>query len=287
MPVHSFGGAWTERKLSVIRRYLEVYAQALKNQPFQRVYVDAFAGTGARQQRRDETLPLLELPEFSAVAKGSVRLALEVIPPFHHYVFIERVSRRASELSALARQFPDQSIEVVNADANKAIGDFCKRSNWRSTRGVVFLDPYGMQVSWQTLVAISRTRALDAWVLFPTGIGLNRLLTKRGEIPRAWQDSLDRFLGTPDWRTAFYKTTNTPDLFEGIRQASVKDANASKLEEFIVARLRTIFPVVMEKGIALTNSKGQSMYLLCFVSANPSPRVRALATRLAQWSAEV
>jgi three-Cys-motif partner protein len=44
MPVHSFGGAWTERKLSVVRRYLEIYAQALKNQPFQRIYVDAFAG---------------------------------------------------------------------------------------------------------------------------------------------------------------------------------------------------------------------------------------------------
>ena len=100
MSVHSFGGAWTERKLSVVRRYLERYAQALKNQPFQRIYIDAFAGTGDRTDKRRETLPLLDLPEFEAVAKGSARLALEVEPPFHRYVLIERATRRASELAA-------------------------------------------------------------------------------------------------------------------------------------------------------------------------------------------
>ena len=106
MSVHSFGGAWTERKLSVVRRYLEMYAQALKNQAFQRVYIDAFAGTGDRTDKRREAVPLLDLPEFEAVAKGSARLALEVEPPFHRYVFIERASHRASELTALKSEFP-------------------------------------------------------------------------------------------------------------------------------------------------------------------------------------
>jgi hypothetical protein len=45
-----------------VRRYLESYARALKNQPFQRVYIDAFAGTGDRTDKRRETLPLLDLP---------------------------------------------------------------------------------------------------------------------------------------------------------------------------------------------------------------------------------
>jgi hypothetical protein len=31
MPIHSFGGAWTEHKLSVLRQYLEIYVHALKN----------------------------------------------------------------------------------------------------------------------------------------------------------------------------------------------------------------------------------------------------------------
>jgi len=286
MAAQLFGGPWTERKLSVVRRYLETYAQALKNQAFERIYIDAFAGSGARTDKRRLDLPLLDLPEFASVAKGSTRIALGVEPPFHRYIFIERVAGRASQLSILKSEFPNRNITIVNADANDAIKDICTRTNWQATRGVAFLDPYGLQVSWDTIVAISRTRALDAWILFPTGMGLNRLLTKRGIIRKEWQSTLDRFLGTPEWRSAFYKTERTPDLFDASRQRSMKTAETEKFEIFILSRLRTIFAVVLDKSVALTNTKGQTMYLLCFVSANPSPAVRTLATRLAGWAAK-
>ena len=45
-----FGGDWTERKLNILAGYLKAYNIALKNQPFIRVYIDAFAGTGYRQR---------------------------------------------------------------------------------------------------------------------------------------------------------------------------------------------------------------------------------------------
>jgi three-Cys-motif partner protein len=284
MSVHSFGGAWTERKLSVVRCYLEIYAQALKNQAYQRVYIDAFAGTGDRTDKRRETLPLLDLPEFDAVAKGSACLALEVEPPFHRYVFVERASRRASELTALKSEFPSREIEIINEDANDAIAALCKATNWRNTRGVVFLDPYGLQVTWDTLVAIVHTGALDVWVLFPSGMDLNRLLTKSGDIPQEWQETLDQSLGTKEWRSAFYRSEQEADLFEGPRSKTVKDANPMKLEKFYLDCLRKIFPTVMNNCVRLTNSKDQTMYLLCFASANRSPKVKALATRLADWA---
>lgn len=284
---HAFGGAWTERKLSVVRAYLAMYASALKKQPFQRIYIDAFAGTGDRTDKRRETLPLLDLPEFDAVAKGSARLALEVEPPFHRYFLIERASRRASELTSLKAEFANRNIEIINAEANDAIAALCKATSWKSTRGVVFLDPYGLQVTWSTLVSIAKTGAVDVWVLFPSGMGLNRLLTKSGDIPPEWQDTLDRSLGTKDWRGAFYRSEEVADLFEGERSTTVKDAHPAKLEKFYLDRLRTIFPIVMSKCVRLTNSKDQTMYLLCFASANRSPKVKALATRLAAAAAKV
>ncbi len=286
MPVHSFGGAWTERKLSVVRRYLETYAQALKNQSFQRIYIDAFAGTGDRANKRRETSSLLSGSELDAVMKGSARLALEVEPPFHRYVLIERVARRASALMALKEEFPRRNIDVIEDDANVAIDRLCRTTTWRNTRGVVFLDPYGLQVTWSTLVAISRTKALDVWILFPSGMGLNRLLTKSGDIPEEWQSTLDRSLGTATWRDAFYRSEKETDFF-GSRNKIVKDADPTKVQEFYLDRLRTIFPVVMNKCVRLTNSKEQTMYLLCFASANPHSKVRSLATRLAGWAAEV
>lgn len=47
-----FGGSWTEKKLNILKKYLDSYNTALKNKPFKRVYIDAFAGTGYRQQKK-------------------------------------------------------------------------------------------------------------------------------------------------------------------------------------------------------------------------------------------
>jgi three-Cys-motif partner protein len=286
MSRHVFGGAWTERKLSVIKRYLQIYSQALKSQPFQRIYVDAFAGTGDRTDKRHVVQPTFDLPELDRVMKGSARLALEVEPPFHRYILIERATKRVSELEALKSEFPNRSIEIVNADANKAIDALCQTTNWQNTRGVVFLDPYGLQLTWGTLLAISHTKALDVWVLFPSGMGLNRLLTRTGDIQQEWQDTLDRSLGTHEWRATFYRNEDVEDLFEGTRSHTIKDAGGGKMEKFYLERLRSIFPVVSGACVRLTNSKDQTMYLLCFASANPHPKVKSLATRLAGWAAK-
>ena len=45
---HAFGGDWTAVKLAVLARYLAAYATALKKQPFAKLYIDAFAGSGYR-----------------------------------------------------------------------------------------------------------------------------------------------------------------------------------------------------------------------------------------------
>ena len=45
---HIFGGVWTEQKLERVAKYLRAYTTALKNQPFELLYIDAFAGTGYR-----------------------------------------------------------------------------------------------------------------------------------------------------------------------------------------------------------------------------------------------
>lgn len=129
-----------------------------KSQPFKRVYNDAFAGTGDRTEKRRENLPLFELPELDAVTKGSARLALEVDPPFDDYVLIERAVGRASELTALVEAYPDRKITIVNADANQAIADLCRTTNWQKTRGVVFLDPYGLQVDGTRLLRLATRR---------------------------------------------------------------------------------------------------------------------------------
>ena len=51
----------------------------------------------------------------------------------------------------------------------------------------LFLDPYGMQVEWETIRSIASTQAIDLWVLFPLGMGMSRVLVKSGQIPDSWR----------------------------------------------------------------------------------------------------
>src|SRR5688572_7029548 len=95
---HQFGGEWTTRKLEVLAGYLQGYTNALKNQPFQKLYIDAFAGTGYRDARRanegdllhNTLFPDMADPEPQSFLEGSARLALQVNPQFDRYIFIER-----------------------------------------------------------------------------------------------------------------------------------------------------------------------------------------------------
>jgi three-Cys-motif partner protein len=277
---HQFGGPWTVEKLDALRAYLIGYAQALKHQNFRRYYIDAFAGTGDRTFKRQEAATLMEIPELDDMTKGSARVALEIEPPFDRYIFIEKGQRRSSALEHLKAEYPGRDTKILNEDANAAVQRICRNTDWSSNRAVLFLDPYGMQVSWETLVAVATTKAIDVWMLYPTGMGLNRLLTKTGEIPAEWEQALDRSLGCHDWREAFYRVKETTDLFGHASTERIKDAGTQKFETFLLDRLRTIFAGVAPETLPMRNSRGQVMYLLCFACGNP--RGVDLAVRIAR-----
>ena len=71
----------------------------------------------------------------------------------------------------LTTEFPARavSIEVRAGDANTAIRDLCKAWDKRGTRGVLFLDPFGMQVEWSTIEAIAAIAAMKFEVLNRNG----------------------------------------------------------------------------------------------------------------------
>ena len=70
----------------------------------------------------------------------------------------------------------------------------CARRIGVPTARCFFSNPYGMQVEWTTIEAIAATKAIDLWILFPLGIGVNRLLTKSGDIPESWRKRLELLL---------------------------------------------------------------------------------------------
>jgi len=172
MVAHEFGGGWTSDKLDRVRKYLEAYTIIFDRNERARklfpIYVDAFAGTGYRSMAQAtsemaEMLPELTEPDNEEFLKGSARIALEVEPSFKRYIFIEKDPERSKELEGLKSEFPQHAhkIQVKNKDANPFLMNWCRETDWRLTRAVVFLDPYGMQVEWQVIETIARTKGID------------------------------------------------------------------------------------------------------------------------------
>ena len=156
---------------------------------------------------------------------------------------------------------------------------WCQATDWSRTRAVVFLDPYGMQVEWTTIAAMGSTQGIDLWILFPLGVGVNRLLLKGGPPRGPWADRLTRIFGTDEWQNVFYRKSGQQKLFGGPPD-TVKDTDFERIAQFWVDRLKAIFPAVAPTPLPLRNSKGVPIYLLSFAAANP--RGGKTAVKIAQ-----
>jgi three-Cys-motif partner protein len=282
---HRFGGTWTERKLAALRDYLVQYQVIFTSNPaaqkLRTVYVDAFAGTGIRDTGIDKkTVSLFGYSdETRAFQQGSARVALSLDDKFHHYVFIDSKAAHIEALRALVERELSEFAslcEFVHEDANRWLKTWCAGQDWRKQRAVVFLDPYGMSVAWDTIEAIAKTKAIDLWILFPFAIGANRMTPSDVLPEKEWAMILTKVFGTVDWMNRFYNKKSETDLFGAQRNSITKIVGADEILEYFLERLRTVFPHVVQEPMILYNSNNSPMYALCFAAGNPKGGTTAL-----------
>lgn len=293
MITHQFGGTWTQEKLERVRSYLVEYTKIFTRNPsaqfYSTIYVDALAGTGYRTDSRtakyqDSLFPELNEADAQEFLKGSTRIALEVEPSFDRFVFVEKMEDRVEDLRVLRSQFPEKAgkIEILQGDCNQQLKKWCNETDWKTHRSVVFLDPYGMQISWDLIETLARTCAIDLWILFPLGMAVNRMLTKGVRPPEGWASTLTRLFGSDDWREEFYRTQIVDDLFGDQHTIEVKDADFKKIGTYFVQRLRSVFADVVDNPLPLRNSKNVPLFLLCFAAGNAkgAPIAKRIASHI-------
>jgi three-Cys-motif partner protein len=280
-----FGGSWTDQKLDILKNYLDNYNKALKNQPFKRVYIDAFAGTGYRQKRKQPCsikgfFEEYEQDESKQFLKGSAKLALEATPSFNEYIFIESDQAKIKELEKLRQTHPAKAkqIEIIQSDANEFIQNYCKNEDWKNTRAVLFLDPFATEVEWITIEAIAKTRGIDVWILFPL-MAVNRLLAKDPE--KIFYDCLNKIFGTEDWFENFYKTKKLDDIFGQSVEKIDKVCDFESIGDFYKKRLKTLFPGVAEKPKIFYNSRRSPLFQFFFAASNRNGA--PIALRIAEY----
>ena len=272
---HGFGGAWTLLKLAALEKYLSAFTVALSKQNFRLVYIDGFAGTG----RCD-----VKIDGGSTSVDGSARIALQTSPPFDHFCFIELLPTKLASLQTLEGTYPNRSIEIIQDDANAALRNLCGKHDWKNTRAVLFLDPYGLHVEWETLEAIAQTGAIDVWYLFPYS-GLYRQTAKKAEnLDPDKEAAITRCLGTDEWRKQFYEPVKQLSIFgdEGESRA----ASHGEMLKYVSERLKGVFPAVSDPKIFYQSNgsapSGAPLFALYFAASNPSPKAIGLAMKIAK-----
>ncbi len=282
MTANDFGGDWTLQKLEILRRYLDVYTTALKNQPFDLVYVDAFAGTGYWKPRSG--FAASEYEDYQGLLEGSAALALEVRDkPFDSFVFVEADAERSESLRALRRKHAGRDIQVITEDANTALPAFCEGMG-AYDRAVAFLDPFATQCSWHMVEAVARTRKIDCWILFPLS-AISRLMPVGSEPPPRFVPILDEVFGGRDYWRQIYAPSPQARLF-GDESGQERPQGSAGIAALYRKRLESAFANVAPTSRILRNSNNVPMFELFFAASNERgarPAVRIADYILKEW----
>jgi three-Cys-motif partner protein len=308
----SFGGHWSDVKLSAVKAYFTAFNQALSKTSFTRVYIDAFAGGGrVRSPVAKKSSPEGSIEgdwfdsgedqlglsdpndphglESEVLRHGSPLLALEASPEFHEFIFIERNPATLKLLEEQVKGSPalrGRPVEFICDDANAALSRIC-RPDWKKTRrATVFLDPFALHIRWTTLEAIARTEGMDMWMLFPA-MAVNRMLPRSAEVPEVWAKRLDDTFGDSSWREEFFAAPEVlpdndffPEHLENRKEAKLDDP-FGRLSRYVTRRLKTVFADAVEEPLLLKTAGRAPLFLLCFAVANE--RGAPIAKRIAAY----
>jgi three-Cys-motif partner protein len=253
-------GRWSEEKLGLLEKYLRAYAVIMSKQKQRWLkafhYVDAFAGSGQPKAKDEERY-----------IAGSPLRALQCEPRFDGHWFIELLPWRAKSLQALQSQFPDRRVEIRQGDCNAILREeIIPQITYASRqRGLVFLDPYGLQVDWETVKALAQAKTFDVFVNFPL-MGVTRLL-RRDEPPKGQVRALlNRVMGSSNWVEKIYRPAAQLSLFG--ETLVVRDViRAEWLARVYADQMGVLFPYV-SKPVIMTNSRNTALYALFLASHN-------------------
>ena len=262
-PPPAFGGPWTEEKFAILERYLDAYTTALRRQPFELWYIDAFAGTGRVDLSPDEQ------GDIRQFVSGSVERAINIgEKPFDKLILVEQDPDRCAELENLKDRHSNRNIDVVNSDANAFLTNL--DDDWRGRRGVLFLDPFATQVEWATLERIAAFEALDTWILFPVAAVVRMLPQSRtpDEIDEAWVARLTTVFGDQSWRN-LYRPRIQPDMF--VAEAYERDPGIDGLLYIYKGKLADLFGNrFLEQSRTLKNSRNSPLFEFLFCAGHPA-----------------
>ncbi|MBN8592255.1 MAG: three-Cys-motif partner protein TcmP [Anaerolineae bacterium] len=189
LPMRS-GGDYALAKLKVVEEYLKISMTAVKNTNWRSsFYIDLQAGPGKN---------ILD----GKIELGSPLIALNFPRPFTHYRFNEGNPTLAHALMTRISASPlHDRTRVLQLDVNQAVDNVCQEisvidkpfiKGSAPSFNIAFLDPEGLELSWETVKKLASMKVMDLIINFSTsGIERSHLTA----------EASDRFFGNSSWRS--------------------------------------------------------------------------------------
>ncbi|HPE76692.1 MAG TPA: three-Cys-motif partner protein TcmP [Draconibacterium sp.] len=275
-PNSYWGGVWTKRKLDAFAKYVWSYLTIMKKRTFLKtIYFDGFAGSGSRNKHKNSELytQLHLTEEEESVYKGAAErvISLKDNLSFDYYYFIDMNNKALDELQKKLNTLPEskgKKLVFRTGDCNEQLKRLAESLKQNKYAALILLDPFGMQISWESIKQLKDTRS-DIWILVPTGVVVNRLLDRKGEITHI--KKLESFFGLTEdeIRNEFYVKSNHQTLFgDQIELVNKVLDPIEKIVNVYIKQLKTIWDHVMEKPLTLENSKNVTIFHFIFASNN-------------------
>ena len=276
-----WGGRWTEEKLDAFEKYVNAYLTIMntyrEKNGWKLIYFDGFAGSGSRNEEDSQTtsdfMPDLFIDEEELnTYKGAAERVLGIEQKgFDWYCFIDKDKTSSQQLEEKLSIFKSQKNLVFRtSDANEQINLLANSLHKdKNLASLVLLDPFGMQVNWESIAQLKGTRT-DLWILIPTGVIVNRLLDRKGNLTLI--EKLTSFFGKDEdfLRGYFYRKRTEDTLFGETEIVEKVKEPITRIAELYIEQLKTIFNHVTEKPLVLYNSRGTPIFHFACASNNPT-----------------
>lgn len=157
--------------------------------------------------------------------------------------------------------------KYIVKDVNEGINKLSLHLDSKKS-ALVFLDPFGMDIQWNT-ISLLKGKRVDLWILIPTGVAINRLLDREGELRHL--DKLEECLGLSETeiKREFYLEREEFNLFNGkIKSLEKISDSISHITKLYIKQLKTIWNFVTDEPLVLINSKNVPIYHFVFASNN-------------------
>lgn len=287
-PQRSWGGPWTEEKLDAFEKYVKAYLTIMKKYAkengWELFYFDAFAGSGSRETEtednntaEDTLFGNEDIEEITKQAsyKGAAERVLGTDIDgfsFNYFYFVDKDEQSLQALSKKLKElYPDKAscMAFKSGDANKKILELVNYAKVHpKCAALVLLDPFGMQLNWETIRALKDIKHIDLWILVPSGVIINRLLTRNGKIlcPERMEKSFG--MSIDEIQKFFYQQITEPSLFGDIVRQQKRDNTIHRIAQLYLELLGKEFSHVIKEPLVLTNSTNCPIFHFVFASHN-------------------